>query len=335
MSIFPTTDEVPFTPRCLWRGGEIVPWHEANVHVSSIGHASVSSVFEGIKAYWNREREELFVFRLEEHIERFMESIRLVRLGCEYSQEQIVDAILELLRANDTRADVYIRPWIYATGRVREMMLLADHPTELVIDTWWFHSRMLEERGCRALVSSWSRIDGASMPPRIKAFSNYHNGRLGIMEARERGAEWPIFLNRESKVTEGPASCIAMVRRGELVTPPLGSGILDSITRRTLLSLVPDATSLRVVERDIDRTELYLAEELFFLGTGWEILPILEVDGYRIGDGAMGPQTRLIDRAYHDAVRGLTARYSQWRTGVWGAPVSSAAVASVWSPKGR
>jgi branched-chain amino acid aminotransferase len=318
MSIFPTTTDVPFKPRFLWRNGELVPWQSATVHVSSIGHATVSSVFEGIKAYWNPAEEELFVFRLRDHIDRFADSMRLVRLHSRFDGADIVEGILELLRANDTRADVYIRPWVYASSLVREMMVPADTECDVVIDSWWFNSRMLTERGCRALVSSWTRIEESSMPPRIKAFSNYHNSRLGIMEARARGADWPVFLTRTGKVTEGPASCIAMIRRGELITPPLTSGILDSITRQTVLSLVPEVLGIPVVEREIDRTELYLAEELFFMGTGWEILPIVEIDSLTIADGTMGPRTRLIDRAYHDVVRGTVATWHpEWRAGVW------------------
>lgn len=326
MSIFPTTSDVPFKPRYLWRNGALEPWGSAMVHVSSIGHASISSVFEGIKAYWNQEREELYVFRLEEHIERFMESIRLVRLNNKFNAAEIVEAVLALLRANETRADVYIRPWIYASSLVREMMVPAGTDCDLVIDTWWFQSKMLTERGCRSLVSSWTRIDESSMPPRIKAFSNYHNSRLGIMEARARGAEWPIFLTRNGKVTEGPASCIAMIRRGEFVTPPLTSGILDSITRRTLMTLAPEVTGLRVVEREIDRTELYLAEELLYMGTGWEVLPILEVDGLVAGGGKMGARTRQLDRAYHDVVRGVTKSHPEWRHPVWSGVPSAAVV---------
>lgn len=316
MTIFPTTTDVPFKPQYLWRSGEIVPWDSATIHVSSIGHASVSSVFEGIKAYWNAEEEELFVFRLAEHIDRFLDSIKLVRLRNRLSGDEIVQAVLDLLRANETRADVYIRPWVYATGLVREMMMPPDNDAELVIDTWWFNSRMLTERSCRALITSWARIDESCMPPRIKAFSNYHNGRMGIIEARTRGADWPIFLNRNYKVTEGPASCVGMIKRDQFITPPLTSGILDSITRRTFLDLIPEALGIPVVERDIDRTELYLADELFFLGTGWEVLPIVEVDGMPIGSGAMGDYTRELDRAYHDVVRGTTDRHPEWRSAV-------------------
>lgn len=318
MTIFPTTENVPFKPRYLWRNGELVPWNDANVHVTHIGHASVSSVFEGIKAYWNEEDGQLYVFRLREHIERFADSIRMVRLDTPYGIEAVIGGVLDLLRANETRADVYIRPWIYATEHVREMMVAAGTPCDVVVDTWWFQSRMLTERGCRAIVTSWTRIDETSMPPRIKAFSNYHNGRLGVMEARARGAEWPIFLNRNAKVTEGPASCLGMIRRGEFVTPPLTCGILDSITRRTIITLVPEVLGIPVVEREIDRTELYVAEELFFMGTGWEVLPIVEVDGLRVGDGTMGPRTRGLDRAYHDVVRGNAARWhDEWREPVF------------------
>src|SRR6202022_979996 len=133
-----------------------------------------------------------------------------------------------------------------------------------------------------------TRSEKSERRPRIKGFSNYHNGRLGIMEARSRGADWPIFLTRAGKVTEGPASCIGMIRRGEFITPPLTSGILDSITRQTILSLVTEVLDIPAVEREIDRTELYLAEELFFMGTGWEILPSVEIDGLSLADGRGG-----------------------------------------------
>jgi branched-chain amino acid aminotransferase len=335
MTIFPTSDDpIPFKPRFLWRSGELVAWDAATIHVTSIGHASVSSVFEGIKAYWNADEEELFVFRLEEHIDRFLDSIRLVRLRNRFSRDEIIEAVLTLLRANETRADVYIRPWIYATGLVREMMMPPDNDAELVIDTWWFNSRMLTERACTAMITSWARIDESSMPPRIKAFSNYHNGRLGIIEARTRGADWPIFLNRNYKVTEGPASCIGMIKRGVFYTPPLTSGILDSITRSTFLTLIPEMLGIPVVERDIDRTELYLADELFFLGTGWEVLPIGEVDGMKIGDGSMGRYTRQLDRAYHDLVRGKTASHPEWRRALYDeSRGSELRRVAAWNPK--
>ncbi len=302
--------------RYLWRNGELVPWSEATVHVTAAGHASVSSVFEGIKAYWNPQHEELYVFRLREHMQRMVESLKLVRLGTTYSLDAMIGGVLDVLKANEIRRDTYIRPWVFASGIVREQMVPLDAPTEFVIDTWPFASRMLTDRGCRASVSSWTRISDNSMPPRAKVFSNYHNGRLGILEARIKGFDWPIFLNDRFKVTEGPGACLAMIRGGKVITPAVTSGLLESITRSTLLSLLPEM-GIPVVEREVDRTELYLADEMFYMGTGWEILPVLDVDGTRVGEGRMGPLTQAIDRAYHDLVRGSATSHVEWLEPVW------------------
>lgn len=303
-------------PRYLWRNGQVVSWADSTAHVTSVGHASVSSVFEGIKAYWSPRHEELFVFRLRDHMVRMMESLKIVRLATEYSIDEMVDAVLALLRANQTRRDTYIRPWVFARGVIREQMVPPDAPTEFVIDTWPFNSKMLTERGCRACISSWTRISDNSMPPRAKVFSNYHNGRLGIVEATVKGFDWPIFLNDRFKVTEGPGACLALVRGGRLITPTVSSGLLDSVTRATILALAQEL-EIPAVEREVDRTELYIADEMFYLGTGWEILPVVDVDGTRIGDGRMGPLTRQVEQAYHDVVRGAISAHAEWRAPVW------------------
>jgi branched-chain amino acid aminotransferase len=309
--------------RYLWRNGQIVPWSDATVHVTAAGHASVSAVFEGIKAYWNPRDEELYVFRLREHMQRMVESLKLVRLGTTHSLEAMIEGVLEVLRANEIRRDTYIRPWVFASGIIREQMVPLDAPTEFVIDTWPFASGMLTDRGCRASVSSWTRIGDNSMPPRAKVFSNYHNGRLGILEARIKGFDWPIFLNDRFKVTEGPGACLSLVRGGKVITPAVTGGILESITRATLLAMLPEI-GIPVVEREVDRTELYLADEMFYMGTGWEILPVLDVDGTRVGEGRMGPVTQAVDRAYHDLVRGAAPSHADWRAPVWRSATTTA-----------
>lgn len=304
-------------PEFLWRNGALTPWAEAVVHVNAVGHASVSSVFEGLKAYWNPEAEQLYAFRLGEHLQRLQYSLKVVRLRTRFSLADLVQGVLDLLRANQSRGDTYIRPWAFIEGVVYEQIAPADSPAEVIIDTWPFQSRMLTERGCRACISSWTRIGDNVLPPRVKAFSNYHNSRLATMEAKANGYDWPILLNDHHKVTEGPGSCVALIRDGKLITPDLASGVLESITRATLLSVAPEALSLPVIERPVDRTELYGADEAFFMGTGWEILPILEVDGLPVGDGKMGPVTRALDRLYHDLVRGIDPRFPSMRTPVY------------------
>ena len=308
----------------LWRNGKVVPWSDATVHVNAVGHASVSAVFEGIRAYVAADGS-LQVFRLDDHMRRLHESLRVVRLSCAYSVAELSAATVDLLRANDAKVDTYIRPWVFVAGFVKELALRTPaSETEAVIDSWPSPSKMLTERGCRAGVTSWRRIDDGAMPPRVKAFSNYHNSRLAKLEAGAHGYDEPIFLNHDGKVAEGPGACIALVRRGRLITPQITDGALDSITRDTVLRLCRDLR-IEVEEREVDRTELYLAEELFFVGTGWEIMPIIDVDGLRVGDGKIGPVTRAIERAYHDVARGIDARYPEWRTAV---PSSARAAAS-------
>lgn len=306
-----------FTADRIWRNGELVPWAEARVHVSAVGHSSVASFFEGIKAYWNPDRQELYVFRLGEHMERLVQSARMMRVDLAYDAAQLEQAVVELLRANRAHADVYVRPWVFAAGLVREMSVPEGSATECVIDHWPFTSRMLTERGFRCCISTWTRLSDRMMPPRIKAFSNYHNSRLAVVEARHNGYDAPIFLNHRGTVAEGPGACLAMIRKGRMVTPPVTGSILESITRATLLELVPERLGIEVEEREIDRTELYVADEAFFLGTGWEITPIYSVDGIPVGEGRMGPVTSRIDHLYHDVVRGRLGGYEHWLTPVW------------------
>lgn len=301
----------------IWRDGDIVPWGDATVHVTSVGHASVSSVFEGIKAYWNPSHEQLYVFRLEDHMRRLLESSRIARLDQRLEVGDLVAGTLDLLRANEARRDTYIRPWTFIPGLVREQIAPAGTVVETVIDTWPFETQMGDERGCRAAVSSWTRINDRSMPPRVKAFANYHNSRLATAEAKENGHDWPILLNEAGKVTEGPGACIALVRDGRVVTPSIASGVLDSITRSVFLDVISTDLGMQIEEREVDRTELYIADELFFIGTGWEILPIYAVDGLTVGTGRMGEVAHAFDGRYHGIVRGDEPAYASWLTPVW------------------
>jgi branched-chain amino acid aminotransferase len=300
----------------LWRNGRLVSWSEATVHVTAVGHASVSSSFEGIRAYAGADGE-LYVFRLGGHLARLAASSRISRLDCPYSPGELSNACVALLRAINARVDTYLRPWVFARDLVREHIVPAGTPVECVIDTWPMPSHLGRLRSCRVCVSSWSRPGDNSMPPRAKTFANYHNGRLGTVEARANGHDWPIFLNDRGMVAEGPGACVALVRNGRLVTPSLSCGVLESLTRDTLLRLAAGERGLSVEERDVQRTELYLADELFFLGTGWEVLPITEIDGLPVGTGDVGPVTTELAQLYHDVVRGLLPRYSHWLTPVW------------------
>ncbi|MFI5494170.1 branched-chain amino acid transaminase [Actinoplanes sp. NPDC051859] len=302
-------------PEWIWRSGELVPWEQARIHVNAVGHASTAAIFEGIKAYRADDGERLLLFRLDEHLRRLFDSARICRLALPYDFAQLKAAVLDLLRVNRYIEDAYVRPWAFPSGLIREQMVPAGSACEVVVDSWPFRARLDTGGGCRAGVSSWQRVSDASMPPRVKAFSNYHNGRLAMMEARENGHDWPILLNERHKVSEGPGACIALVRNGTVITPSLTSGVLESITRDTAITLLGELGET-VVEREVDRSELYLADELFFMGTAWEILPITVVDGLTVGAGTPGPVTRRLTAEYTRLVRGSSDRHQGWLTEV-------------------
>ncbi len=303
-------------PTYLWWNGKQTRWEDATVHVTDLGWSTVGAVFEGIRAYWDDGAEELYIFRLREHLDRLHQSTKLVRLPLAYSTDELTRATLNLLRANGTREDTYIRPMAYTANTSGKRFAQVGQDSDLLINTNPMPSHLLTGHAQHAKVSSWTRISDNVMPPRAKNFSNYRNGQLASMEARTDGYDVAFLLNPAGKVSEAPGACVAMVRDGRLITPDVGSGILESITRDALITLVREVLGVEVVERPIDRTELYLADEVFTCGTAAEITPILSVDRYDVGDGQIGPLTRELERRFHDVLRGREERYAHWRTPV-------------------
>lgn len=310
-------------PAYLWWNGKQVRWDDATVHVTQLGWSTVGAVFEGIRAYWNEDEEELYVFRLKEHMERFERSLKLVRLEDEYGMGALCDAIVNLLRANDTREDTYIRPLGYRGGGSKRMASFSSE-TEILINTHPNPSHLMSGKAQHAMISSWRRIGEDVMPPRVKNLSNYRNSQLGGIEAHDSGYDTAIFLNTQGKVTEGGGSCLMLVRDGVVITPDPTQGILESITRDALMQLAGDELGMPVVERAVDRTELYIADEIFMCGTAAEITPIVSVDRYQVGDGAIGPVTRKLEGLLDDCFRGKTGLRANWRT-----PVGVAKAAAV------
>ncbi len=303
------------TPEYLWLDGRLTPWGDATLHMTAMGAAGGMSVFEGIKAYWNAEREELYIFRLREHMRRLVESMKMCRMPVECTVDALVEATVELCRANGLRGDTYIRPVAFYTGLEHSSFGdTLDSAPHVLIWTRPFRSHMLTGRTLRAGVPSWQRIADHVMPARIKSMSNYQNNRLAELEARVNGYDAAIILNTQGKVSEGPGAAVFLVRDGTAITPAVTSGILESITRNTLLRLMPEALGVPVVEREVDRTELYVADEVLFCGTAAEVTPITSVDRIPVGTGEIGPITRRVERLYHDIVRGIDPGYPEWRT---------------------
>jgi branched-chain amino acid aminotransferase len=303
-------------PDYIWWNGKRRDWDECTVHVTELGWSTIGAVFEGIRAYTGDGAGELSIFRFREHLERLERSMRLVRLSLDYSLDELTEATVDLLRVNDVREDTYIRPLAYAKDTSGKRFAQLGNDAALLINTSPMASHLKSGLTQTARVSSWRRISEDVMPPRIKNLSNYRNSQLAGMEARLDGYDTAILLNHQGKVSEGPGACVMLVSGNTVITPDVGSGILESITRDALLVLCREVLGLEVVERGVDRTELYLADEVFTCGTAAEVTPIVSIDKYGIGDGTIGPVTRALESAFDDVLRGRDARYAHWRTAV-------------------
>ncbi|MCC6179195.1 MAG: branched-chain amino acid transaminase [Chloroflexi bacterium] len=313
------------TAEYVWLNGQLEPWDSATLHVSAVGASGHFNVFEGIKGYATHDGRDLNVFGLREHLRRLAESMKITRMAPPYSVDDLTAATLSLLRRNDTRVDTYIRPVAFFSGLEHaDFSLQLDAVPEVLIWTRPFKTRLGTERRLSCQVSSWTRITDNQMPPRVKTMSNYQNNRLAALQARADGYDTAIMLGPDGKVSEGPGACLVILRDGVAITPPVTAGILESVTRAVILRLLGEELGIRVVERPVDRTELYVADEAFFCGTGWEILPVTSFDRMPVGDGAMGPITAQVDALYLDIVRGGRPDYSDWLTNVHGASVGAA-----------
>jgi branched-chain amino acid aminotransferase len=248
---------------------------------------------------------------------RFVESAALARLNNPWTAGELADAVCDLLRANAYREDVYVRPWIFVEGEIAEVITPEGAPTVTVIDSWPLGAAREEgRRPLRVCTSSWRRASGNSASARIKAFANYHQARLATAEAHQGGYDVPLFLNEYGQLTEGSGACLGFVRRGRMVTPPISAGVLEGITRNTAMVLAREDLGIPVEERNADRSELAIADEAFFMGTGWGIRSIGELDGRKIGDGGIGEVNERLSTAYRQTVLRRGSRHRDWVTEV-------------------
>jgi branched-chain amino acid aminotransferase len=295
----------------IWMNGELVPQAQAMLPVDSAAVFYATNVFEGLRAYWNDADEELYCFRLEEHFTRLRESMKMMRFTIPYSNDDLYEAVREVLRGNDIHEDIHMHMVAYVLGSGQDV----TEPTGLYINPRRRGRMTAPGKGLQCCVSSWTRTSDNAIPIRLKCGANYQNARLATLQAKADGYDSPIFLNWQGKVAEGTGASFFMVRKGRLVTPTITNDILESITRTTLIEAIcPHLLGLDVVERDIDRTELYVADEAFFCGSGYEITPITSIDRFPVGDGEVGPVTQQILDTYMSLVRGVDRRYPEWRT---------------------
>jgi branched-chain amino acid aminotransferase len=303
-------------PTHVWFDGAIVPWADARVHVSTATVLRGANVFEGIRAYWNADERELYIFRNTEHLTRLWNSAKIMRMKVPWTAEQLTQAEIDVLRANAFTGTVWFRLSLYFGEEERTGAAETATVGGFILPRLSPRGKGVTD-GVDSCISTWTRITDVSMPPRVKAGANYHNSGFAWMEAYQAGySGQPIMLNERGKVSEGPGACVVLVRGGRLVTPPVTANILESITRTTVLELARDA-GIPAEEREVDRTELYIADEAFFCGSGAEIIPINSVDHYSVGTGRPGPITRRLQSVYFSVVEGRLARYRDWLTPVY------------------
>ncbi len=295
---------------------QFVPLSEAKISIRTNALHYGSGVFEGIRAYWNAAEQQLLVFKLPEHYERMVNNCKVLKLKLEHDVKELCASTVDLLRRNQPKEDTYIRPIAYISSEGLGPKLLG-YETAFAIYTIPLGEYINTAVGIRVGFSSWRRISDNTIPARCKVTGGYVNSALARTEAMEQGFDEAIFLTQDGFISEGSAENIFLVRNGSLITPDRSQDILEGITRDVLLTLCREELGLTVVERQIGRTEVYVADEVFLCGTGAQVSPVIEVDRRPIGTGKMGPMTARIQQLYFEVVKGNHPKYRHWCTPVY------------------
>jgi branched-chain amino acid aminotransferase len=304
-------------PDTAWAffNGEFVPLRDAKVSVLTHAFNYGTGVFEGVRAYWNADQKQLYGLHLMEHYTRLHRSCKVMRLDLPYSAERLVEITVELLTKCGYREDAYLRPLVYMSSELIGVRL-HDLESSFTVFAVPFGTYIDIDRGISCGVSSWRRVDDNAIPARSKITGSYVNAALAKTEAQEAGFDEAIVLTNDGHVSEGSAENLFMVRDGVLITPPVTDNILEGIVRQSLMRIAGDL-GIPLVERSIDRTELYIAEEIFLCGTGAQLSPVTSVDHRTVGDGSVGKITQRLSKVYFDAVRGVGDRYREWLTPIY------------------
>lgn len=293
--------------------GEIVPIEQATVSITCNTLHYGTGCFGGLRAYWNADAERLYLFRPEDHYERFLNSAKMLLCELDYTIERLTEITVDLLAREGWQQNVYVRPIVYKDDGVFRVWL-HDATDKVAIFSQPVGSYIKSEKAIRVCVSAWRRVDDTAMPARGKVNGTYVNSALAKSDAMLSGFDEAIVLNQDGHVSEASAANFMMVRKGVVYTPPVTSNLLEGITRRTVIHLLREELGVEVVERDIDRSELYLADEAFFCGTGVQIAAIGSVDHRTVGDGTMGAITKQVRDLYMRVVRGDEPAYMHWLT---------------------
>lgn len=301
--------------RFIWLNGHIVSLQEATINVLSPTSQFGANVFEGIRCYWNEAKQQLYAFRLEDHYKRLKNSMKMFRMEDKYSFEELKQGLIDVIRANDYKQDIAVRQTVFIDGfgswfaKGPVSMFIAPIPKERTLNS--------VKSGFNCCISSWERISDRNMSPKMKVGANYINSRMAQMEALENGYDSAIFMNNRGKIAEGPGSCFFIMRDGVLITPPITASILESITRDTIIQLAKNVLNIDIVERDVDRTEVYICDESFLCGSAMQIVPVVKVDGIVVNKGYPGDKTKLILSTYLKVVSGEIKEYESWLTPIY------------------
>ena len=301
--------------RLIWFKGSIVNINDAKINVMAPTSQFGLNVFEGIPCYWDDEKKQLYAFRLDDHYSRLVRSLKLIQIDCPYTKEEMKEALISTIRANEYYENLSVRQTIFVEGfgswgsESPADMFVAPVPKGRM-------SKEYNKEGLRCCIASWRRISDNNLSPRIKCGANYINSRVGQREALRNGYDTCIFLNEFGKIAEGPGSCFFMVKDGKLITPQLTDSVLESITRDTVIKLAK-SINVEVVERTIDRTEVYTCDEAFLCGSAMEITPILSIDKYGILDDYSHSLTNRIHKEYLNSVRGHNKQFEEWVTPIY------------------
>jgi branched-chain amino acid aminotransferase len=295
--------------------GELLPLADAKISLMTHAFNYGTAVFEGIRANWNAEQETLYLFRTREHYERLRKSAHMLMMGVRYSDDELLSITRELIAKSGFREDLYIRPMVYKSEEVLGVRL-HDVAEDLLIYCAPFGAYLDLDAGIRCCTSTWRRTDDTSVPVRAKVTGVYINSALAKTEAHYHGYDEAILLNADGHVAEGSGENIFMLQDGVLITPPSSDNILVGITRATVIELAERELGLRTVERTIDRSELYIADEVFMTGTAAHVTPILEIDDRKIGAGGIGPVGGKLQKLFFDAILGRLPAYERWLTAI-------------------
>lgn len=298
-------------PKYVFFEGKIVPFEDAKISVATHALHYGTGVFGGLRGYWNQNKEKLYIFRPYDHYHRLLNSGRLMHMSIPYDEESLIQLTLDLVRTEGWQEDIYIRPFIYKAD-LGIGVRLHDLKDELTIFSMPFKQYIKNDTNAHVTVSSWRRVDDNMIPARGKVSGAYANSALVKTDAHNAGFDEAIVLNSNGHISEGSAMNIFIVRDGMVITPPVTDNILEGITRNTAIELAQKELGLQVLERSIDRTELFVCEELFMTGSAAQIVAVTRVDHRPVGTGKMGPVASELREMFNDVVRSKKPKYTHW-----------------------